>query len=316
MRYEEVSLRAIDFRDERFRISRVSGLEGLIRSIKEAGLISPPVLCKRGRRHVLVTGWKRALACRTLGFQKIPGLITDESDELRLFLTALSENLTTRELGLLEKAVCLHKLSQLGMARKTLIEEYMPRLGLPATGNHLRWMFSLARADQAVLDFVSEKSPSPAAVKALLRFSSADRRRLLPLLRPLGQNKQKQVLEDLWEICRRDELPVRSLFRRKEFRRILGSSRLARLQKAEKIRQLLRKKRYPGLTEREEAFPSTLRKMRWPRDVIAQPSPSFEEDRVNVSFRIGSREELRAVLDKLGEMARREELRQLFRGKG
>ncbi|HUU39272.1 MAG TPA: ParB/RepB/Spo0J family partition protein [Candidatus Desulfaltia sp.] len=316
MRHEEVPLRAIDFRDERFRTSRDTDLEGLIWSIKKAGLISPPVLCRRGRRYVLVTGWRRALACRALGFRKIPVLVTEETNELRLFLMALSENLTTRELGLAGKATFLHKLGRFGVTTKTLVREYMPRLGLPATADHLHWMFSLAGADQAVLDYVSEKSPSPAVVKALLRFPSADRRRLLPLLRPLGQNKQKQVLEDLWEIGRRDELPVRRLLRRKEFQRILGSSRLSILQKAEKIRQLLRKIRHPGLSEGEETFRSTLRKMRWPRDITVQPSPYFEEDNVTVSFRFRNREEFQAALDKLRDKANREELDDLFRGKG
>jgi len=315
MRHEEVSLRAIDLRDERFRTSRATDLEGLIWSIKKTGLISPPIVCRRGRRYVLVTGWKRAQACRAVGFRKIPVLVTEETDELRLFLMGLYENLTTRELGLAEKAVCLEKLGRFGMTTKTLVKEYMPRLGLPATAGHLQWMFSLAVADKAVLDFIAEKSASPAVVKTLLRFPPAERRKILPLLRPLGQNKQKQVLEDLWEIGRRDELPVRRLFRRKEFQRILGSSRLSMLQKAERMRQLLRKIRHPGLSAREEAFRSTLRRMRWPRDITVQPSPGFEEDNITVSFRIGSREEFRAVMDKLEDAARRQELDGLFRGK-
>jgi len=315
MRYEEVSLRAIDFRDERFRTSRNPDLEGLIWSIRKAGLISPPVLCRRGRRYVLVTGWRRALACRVLGFRKIPALVTEEANELRLFLMGLCENLAIRELCLAEKAVCLEKLGRFGMTTKTLVKEYMPRFGLPATAGHLQWMFSLAGADKAVLDFVAEKPASLAVVRVLLRFPSADRRRLLPLLRPLGQNKQRQFLEDLWEIGRRDELPVRRLFRRKEFQRILGSSRLSMLQKAERIRQLLRKMRHPGLSAREEAFRSTLGKMRWPRDITVQPSPCFEEDIIAVSFRVRSREEFRAAMDKLEDAARRQELDELFRGK-
>jgi ParB/RepB/Spo0J family partition protein len=315
MRYDEVSLRAIDFRDERFRTSRTTDLGGLIWSIKKAGLVSPPVLCKRGRRYVLVTGWSRALACRTLGLRKIPALVTEETDELQLFLMGVCENLTTRELCLAEKAICLQKLSQFGMNTKTLVKEYMPRFGLPATASHLQWMFSLAGAEKAVLDAISEKPALPAVVKPLLRFSPADRRRLLPLLGPLGQNKQKQFLEDLWEIGRRDELSVRNMFRRNEFQRILSSSRLSMLQKAERIRQRLRQIRHPGLSAREESFRSTLGKMRWPREITVQPSPSFEEDIVSVSFRIRSREEFRAALDKLEDAARRQELDELFRGK-
>jgi ParB/RepB/Spo0J family partition protein len=315
MHYEEVSLNAIDFRDERFRTSRATDLRGLIWSIRKSGLISPPVVCRQGRRYILVTGWRRALACRTLGLRKIPALVSEETDELRLFLMGVCENLTTRELCLAEKAICLQKLGRFGMSTKTLVKEYLPWLGLPATAAHLRWMLTLAGADKPVLEAISEKPLPPAAVRALLRFSPADRRRLLPLLRPLGQNKQRQVLEDLWEIGRRDELSVRNLFRRKEFQRILGSSRLSMLQKAERIRQRLRKNRHPGLIAREESFRSTLGKMRWPREITVQPSPFFEEDIVSVSFRIRSREEFRAALDKLEDAARRQELDELFRGK-
>jgi hypothetical protein len=316
MRYEEVPLRAINFRDERFRTSRESDLEGLIWSVRKTGLLSPPVVNPRGDRYVLVTGWRRARACRVLRFRKIPVLVTEETDELRLLLMALSENLATRDLSLAEKATFLSKLSRLGMIPKTLIKEYMPRLGLPATAVYLHLMFSLSEAGGAVLDFVSEKAPSPAVVKVLLRFPPADRRRLLPLLRPLGQNKQKQLLEDLWEIGRRDELPVERLFRRVEFRRDLGSSRLSMLQKAERIRQLVRKARHPSLGVYEETFRSTLRRMRWPRDIAVQPSPCFEEDSITVSFRVSSPEEFRAALDKLEVAAGRKELRSLFRAKG
>lgn len=316
MRYEEVPIRAVDLREERFRTSREGGPEGLIRSIRETGLLSPPVVIRQGRRYVLVTGWKRALACRALGFRTMPVLVTEEKDDLRLLLTALSENLATRELSLAEKAVFVKKLGQMGMSLKTLTREYMPRFGLPPTAAHLHVMLSLAEAGRAVLAFVSDKAPSSAVVKALFRFPPSDQKRLLPLLRALGQNKQKQLLEDLWESGRRDKVPLERLFRRAEFRRTLGESRLSMPQKAERIRQLARKRRHPGLSACEESFRSALRRMRWPRDISVQPSAGFEEDRITVSFRVGSREEFREILDKLEEMAGRDALADLFRGNG
>ncbi len=314
MRYEEVPLRDIDFDDERFRTSRRTHLNGLIRSIRKVGLVSPPVVCRRGSRYILVTGWKRALACRAIRLRKIAVLITEEKSERGLFLIGLSENLATRELDFAEKAACLFKLGRFGVPRKTLVDEYLPCLGLPATADQLQLMFSLARADQTVLDFVSKKSASPAVVKALLRFSPQDRRPLPDLLRPLGQNKQRQVVEDLWDVCRRDGLTVRRLLKRKEPQGILGSSRLSRLQKAEQIRQWLRKMRHPGLTAAEEAFRLTLHKMRWPRDITVHPSPFFEEQDITISFRIRSRDEFRRVLEKLGGAADKNELEGLFRG--
>ena len=315
MEYIEVPLRAIDFRDERFRTSSDPVPEGLLRSIQKAGLISPPVVCRRKRRYVLVTGWKRALACRSLGFRKIAVLITPERSDRRLLIIAVNDNLATRELSLAEKAMILLKLGQSGLAQAILIKEYSPRLGLPATLEALQRMLSLARADQSLRDFVSEKSSPPAVIEALLRFPPGNIRPLLPLLRTLGQNKQRQILEDLWDIVRRDGISVRILLRRKGFRRILASPRLSKLQKAEGLRQCLKTVRYPALSAREEAFREALRKVRWPGDVAVQPSPFFEENGMTVSFRAGSRQELQAVLERLGETAAREEIDGLFREK-
>ncbi len=316
VQYVEVPLRAVDFRDERFRISRDKALEDLVESIREIGLVNPPVVCSRGRGYVLVTGWKRALACRSLDFQKITTLVTSVEDDRSLLLLAINENLATRELGLTEKAAALLKLRQFGMADDVLIREYLPRLSLHATGAELRRMVALAGAGRIIQDFVSAGSFSPAVIKALLRFRAEDIRPLLPLLRALGQNKQRQVLEDLWDIVRRDGVSARSLLRRKEFRRVIASPRLSALQKADGIRQLLRKIRYPKLSAREEAFRSTLREVRWPGDVSVQPSPYFEEDQVTVSFRVGSRKELLETLDKLEKVAGRKGLAGLFRERG
>lgn len=316
VQYVEVPLRAIDFRDERFRTSSGHAPEGLLRSIQEAGLVSPPLVCRRDRRYVLVTGWKRALACRSLGFRRMAVLITPEKSDRRLLLIAVDDHLATRELSLAEKATALFKLEQSGVAKTLLIKEHLPRLSLPASSDTLQRMLSLARADRYLRDFVSEKSLPPAVVKALLRFPAGDIRPLLPLLRTFGQNKQRQVLEDLWDIVRRDGISVRSLLRRKGFQRILASPRLSVMQKAEGIRQHLRTVRYPALSAREEAFRAALRKVRWPSGVSVQPFPFFEEDNVAVSFRSGNRRELQAVLERLRAAAAREEIDGLFREKG
>ena len=315
MQYVEVPLRAIDFRDERFRTSSVPPPEGLLRSIQKVGLVSPPVVCRRERRYVLVTGWKRALACRSLGFRRLAALIIPEKSDRRLLLMAVDDNVATRELGLAEKATVLLKLGKSGQARSSLIKEYAPRLGLPATFDVLEGMLALARADRVLRDFVSEKSSSLAVVKALLRFPPGDIRPLLPLLRTLGQNKQRQVLEDLWDIVRRDGISVRSLLRRKRFRGSLDSPSLSLVQKAEGIRKRLRTVRYPALSAREEAFHAARRKVRWPGGVSVQPSPFFEEECVAISFRSGNRQELQAVLEKLREAAAREGIDGLFREK-
>jgi hypothetical protein len=88
----------------------------------------------------------------------------------------------------------------------------------------------------------------------------------------------------------------------------MESEKLSPLQKADKIRLILRKKRYPALSSRRESFDSLLKKLRLPKTVAVKPSPFFEEDNFSVNFSFGNRKELINSLLKLQELASKQEL--------
>jgi ParB family chromosome partitioning protein len=311
--YAKVPLRKISLRDERFRTSYFFDLDPIIRSIRRVGLTSPPLLRKEEKGFVIVSGWKRILACRKLGLKEIAALITEEKNDRRLFLWALEANRVARRLGPAEKAEVVLKLRKMGLPERNLLRTYLPLLGLPATAGHLKSILALARAELEVKRLVEEKDLPPHVVESILRFGSAERRLLLPLLRPLGQNKQKELLDDLWEIGRRDGIQARRILQRAEIRRALRPAGLSPLQRAERLRSLLKKMRYPRLSAREEAFAAAVRRIGWPKGVAVRPAPFFEDRDIMVSFSFRNREELKACLEKLAAAAGRECVDDLFR---
>jgi ParB family chromosome partitioning protein len=313
MKYETLSLAQINLEDERFRTSFHPDLSRLILSIKKVGLLSPPLVCRGPQGFVLVSGWKRVLACRELGLPEIGAFVTEKKDDLRLFLLGLYENLAAREIGTAEKAEVVSKLLKFGVDKKALLRNYLPLLSLPATAAHLEVLLGLSRADRAVREFVEKKELPLALVQSLLQFKPVEQNLLLPLLRPLGQNKQKEIIEGFWEISRRDDVSLQKVLRETEIRQALGSPRLSALQKAEKVRSILRRKRYPQLSSWQEAFASTLRRVRWPRSVAIQPSPYFEGEDISVSFRFKNEAEFKAGLKKLEEVSEKREFSQLFK---
>jgi ParB family chromosome partitioning protein len=306
-------LRRIKWKDGRFRTSYFFDLEPLIFSIKKVGLVSPPLVLNEVRGFVLVSGWKRALACRRLGRVEISALLTEERDGLALFLTALHENLASREFRLAEKAEVIAKLRLFGLADNILIKDYLRLLELPATADHLGVLLDLARAGLTVRRFVEEKDVHLPVVQSLLRFRPAERNLIVPLLGPLGQNKQKEVLDDLWEIQRRDDVPVRAILDRKDIRQARRSEKLAPLARSERIRLLLRRMRFPHLSSCRASFDLCLRRIGWPGDISVQPSPFFEDEEISVGFRAGSPEEFRKRLARLNQAAGKNGLKGLFR---
>lgn len=85
-------------------------LAELVTSIKEVGLLQPVVVRKTGaERFELIMGERRWRACREAGLERIPAIVRDTDDE-KLLLDALLENLHRAQLNPLEEAAAYDQL--------------------------------------------------------------------------------------------------------------------------------------------------------------------------------------------------------------
>ncbi|WEH34548.1 ParB/RepB/Spo0J family partition protein [Streptomyces sp. AM 4-1-1] len=85
-------------------------LAELVTSIKEVGLLQPVIVRKLGpERFELIMGERRWRACREAGLERIPAIVRDTDDE-KLLLDALLENLHRAQLNPLEEAAAYDQL--------------------------------------------------------------------------------------------------------------------------------------------------------------------------------------------------------------
>lgn len=85
-------------------------LAELVTSIKEVGLLQPVVVRRAGTdRYELIMGERRWRACREAGLERIPAIVRDTEDE-KLLLDALLENLHRAQLNPLEEAAAYDQL--------------------------------------------------------------------------------------------------------------------------------------------------------------------------------------------------------------
>ncbi len=313
MKREKLDIKEIFLKDERFRTSYFFSLEKLKHSLREVGLLQPPLVALRKNRLILVSGWKRVLACIGLSLSYLPVLITEEKDDLKTFLMAFYENLATREFSLLEKAEILGRLKRFGEDEKRIIRHYLPLLDIPATVSHLDTYLVFYQFEPEVKKAIHEKNMSFLSVKPLAELSSQERKRLLPLLLPLGQNKRRELLEDILEVSRMNNIPLQKILLSPEIQAVQESEALTPLQKADRTLLLLRKKRYPALSSMQDSFESLLRKMEWPEEIRISPSPFFEEKDFSVRFSFQNEEQLKAGLLKLVELSARRDFVEIFK---
>lgn len=312
----QISLDQISLEDERFRISYFFSLERMALSLRKIGLIHPPLVTFRDNRCVIVSGWKRVLACRQASLQSIPVLVVEEKDDVEAFLLAFYENLAFREYNLLEKTEILSRLKKFGQSEKDILNTYLSVLDIPRTFYHLDIFLAFSQFEPGLKKIILEKGMPFTSLEILASFTPAERKIIIPLIVPLGQNKQKEVLENLREISVREDLSVREILNSKEILKVLDSETRPPVQKADKIRLILNRKRYPHLSSQEKSFDSSLKRLRWPQDIAVHHSPFFEDENITVQFRFKDEKEFQGHLIKLQQVASRKEFSRLFKFQG
>jgi ParB family transcriptional regulator, chromosome partitioning protein len=100
-----------------------SGLEGLVSSIRENGIVQPVIVRQEASGYRLVAGERRWRAAQIAGIERIPAIVRKISDD-RLLEVALVENIQRKELNPIEEAKAYEilleemKLSQAEVAKR------------------------------------------------------------------------------------------------------------------------------------------------------------------------------------------------------
>ena len=99
MQLEEVPINKIYVSKANVRTRQVEvDLDKLMSNIKRIGLLHPVIVFKTDDKYELIVGQRRYLACRKLGWERIPAIVTGVKDETRSRIMSLSEGIHRKEL--------------------------------------------------------------------------------------------------------------------------------------------------------------------------------------------------------------------------
>jgi ParB family chromosome partitioning protein len=307
------SLDDIDLEDQRFRFSYHFNLDAFLLSIKKIGLANPLAVTNRAGRFILVTGWKRILACKELSLSLLPVIVLEHDDDLKTFLFSLYENLTHRDFNLLEKAEIVQKLRRYISDERQIVKEYFPLLGIPANLCYLDSYVKISQLEARWKQLLYDKRMSLPLVELLLEFDKTERELLLPLILPLGQNKQRQIFEDLIQLSKKESVSSRDILNSPRIRSVLQSDTLSPLQKSEQIRLFLKRERFPILSALKASFDASLKKACLSKQVKVDTSSFFEDGEFLVSFNLNDEQEFHERLVKLQRLVSDKDFISLFK---
>ena len=313
---KNVSIKKINLKDERFKISFYDDLSLLKLSIKKFGLLHPPLLTVRNNEFIIISGWRRILACRELKIEKIPVYVWEEKDDLKILLFKIYEYLITKEeLNFLEKAEILSKLLNFGMKKEEIIQNYLSLLKISPSPYDLEIYLSLSKLNPLIKKAILKGDISFQGARALAKFSLSDQEILLPFLIPLSSNYQKEFLINLYEILKKEGITLKELFSRSDLKEIIESKKFDKFEKAQKIREKIRSIKYPSYTAWKKFFEDWVKEIKLPRGVNITHDQFFEDEKLSLNIKFKNEKELEHILKKLEKICRSDKFREYFKRK-
>lgn len=297
-----IPLDEIDRTDDTFSVNFKPDLKRLRASIQSVGLTQPVLLRKGAKGLQIVCGFRRIAVLAELGSLTVDARMSEEEEDLKLFLLALHDNLATRSWNVIEKAVALDKLvHRFRIDRLQVIHQYLPLFDLETNGKILETFLALARMEDELKAFVLNQGVSRSNIRRFATYPEEDRKALLSVLSPMrwGENSLTEVLTLFEEIAHREGMTIKQVAQSPQIQSILGQERLPAPQKAESLKKALWAIRYPQTHRLTQAFERASRALGLPPSIKLVSAPHFEEKRVGLQVSFRTIEEFQGVLDTL-----------------
>ena len=315
---KNIEIASIDYRDTTFIYTFPVKIEGIIESIKRVGLLNPILLFEYDNKYKIISGFKRVLACKLLCFDIIDAFVFESGSisELKAFMIAVYDNISIRELNIIEKSIILNKLKNYhNLKYNEIIRDFMPLIGLEPNKKLLEDYISLSKLDDDLKEHIVNRE-IPIKILSLIASISNDK---LPLISELiiklnlGANKIKELVNLIDEITERDKIDIERLRSDLNLDSIIKNERMTLSQKWERIVNSLRRKRFPMWSKIEKKLLRNISSLALPQNVNLSYPPYLEGDKFRIEMEFSTPDELKSVGKKLIDISKKEELSEIVK---
>jgi len=157
----------------------------------------------------------------------------------------------------------------------------------------------------AFRSFAESKGFHASTLSRWLSWHAADRIALAKLALDLkiSENHLRDLMDWSEEIALRDGIVIAAIFAGKAVDDIATDPRLGRADKVKKIKENLRRLRFPRLARTEDEIQGKIRALKLQPEIRVTVPPGLEGGRLQIEFSVTNRQDLKRLADKLAAAA-------------
>ncbi len=307
-----VQLEQID-NDQTFRISTDSDISRLVASMQRFGLINFPIVANRNDRYQIICGFARIGAARALGWNEVPVRVVpvEQSFEKKCLL-AIVDNTAHRTLNVVEQSRAIALLSQI-VTRPTELIELARNAGISINKDLLTKLQKINRMPSLFhIGLIDGRIALPVALRLLKMIDSTqgiltegilDLAEMLLELN-LSLNRQRELIDWIEAIVHRDGMSISELLNEETIRYWRQELPGDRANRAQKIREYFRTRRYPQISAAQDRFNQTLKKLHLPPGMRLVAPPFFESPTFSLHMDFQNRNDLSRLENELNRIAK------------
>lgn len=305
--YQTLGLASIDLADASFRISTADASAVLIRSINALGVLNPPTVRAKLDRYTIVSGFARVQACQKLGIHKIDARIVSPQESMKtLAQYAVMDNAFQRELNMVEQARAVNLLLDVCTGTDELVT-VAQRTGLPINQKMVKKLIAVNQMPRGLHNGLRSGAialPIALQLNRLYGHKDMDEISRLLIALNLSLNRQRELLEWVMSITKRDKITAEQLLNEETVQKILGDPELDRRQKVTQIWQHFKLRRSPVISNFVSNYNDHLEKLKIKKGARLVAPPNFEGATYTLQIDFQNLEEMKEMEKEVHRLAR------------
>ncbi len=305
---KEINISDIDISNPKFIVPYKQISPELVNSIKDIGIINPPIVIKNDKEYLILTGFKRISISEELGLNTVFCRVVSKNEIsfdqcIKIIYEDNKDRYTDIEIG---------ELCRKHIDNGNDVKQFLKLIDYPTTEKNIQRFTYLSNIDSRIRNYYLDEKLNPEQCFFLSQIDTEDALLLLnKVIVPFrfNTNETREFLSELKDIYIRDDKPisqiVESVINTQED--ITKNS----------IRLKIKKLRNPRLVEVEKEYNEIVKSLKLPKGVLISYSPYFENNYIDVKTRIDSENklnELKILIENEDNFKRLLDLIRLVRG--